>query len=103
MENIDISNTNIMITIAKEAYCLKQKIKDMTIKHDLIMARLRANATSDVTHFGPYRLRMTIRPGNVDYSLIPELRDVNVDAYRKASITITKLEFIGESDGYKED
>ena len=87
-----------MNNMAKEAYLLKMHISELTEQFNRKMATLKIIANNKTTVFGNYRLSFSVRPGAVDYTQIPQLKDVKLDSYRKADVTVTKLEFLGEID-----
>lgn len=82
-----------MNSTAAQAYKIKMDIKALEIKYNALMDTLKK---SEQTEFGPYRLTITQRPGAVDYSSIPELKSVNLEQFRKPSVSVYKLEYMGE-------
>jgi hypothetical protein len=87
---------NEMNNIAKEAYALKMQIAELKEKHERLMERLKIMSNGETTVFGKYRLSFSIRPGVIEYSRIPQLKDVPLDFYRKEPVHVSKLEFLGE-------
>jgi hypothetical protein len=79
-----------MNNMAKEAYLLKIQISELTEMFNRKMSLLKISAEGKTTTFGNYRLSFSVRPGAVDYSL------VQLDSYRKADVSVSKLEFLGE-------
>lgn len=101
MENVTLETTakmeNVTLEImAKEAYKLKQQISEFEARHKALMENLKRAAGGAEARFGNYKLGVTVRVGVVDYSSIPQLRSVNLEAYRKPGIVVYKLEFLGE-------
>jgi len=88
-----------MNTIARETYLLKMQIAELTEKHNQLLTRLKIVANGETTTFGSYRLSFIIRQGSVDYSKIPQLANIDLNIYRKDDVTVSKLEFLGESNG----
>jgi hypothetical protein len=85
-----------MNNMAKEAYLLKIQISELTEMFNRKMSLLKISAEGKTTTFGNYRLSFSVRPGAVDYSLVPQLKDVQLESYRKPDVSVSKLEFLGE-------
>ena len=86
----------VLGNMAKEAYRLKQQIAELSEKQAELMDNLKKASGGIETRFGNYKLGITIRQGSVDYSSIPQLREINLDLYRKPGVVVYKLEFLGE-------
>ena len=85
-----------MENIASNAYKLKIQIKSMEKQYESLMSCLKESYAQGQTRWGSYELTQTSRPGSVDYSSIPELKAVDLERYRKESINVYKLEYLGE-------
>jgi ABC-type uncharacterized transport system auxiliary subunit len=85
-----------MESIAREAFKLKIQVKELEAKHDYLMKQLKIAANGETTSWGSYRIVVSSRPGVIEYNAIPQLKDVDVDMYRKPSVDVFKLEFLGE-------
>lgn len=85
-----------MESIAREAFKIKIQIKELESKHDHLMKQLKIAAQGETTTWGSYRIVVSSRPGVIEYSSIPQLKDIDVDMYRKPSVDVFKLEFLGE-------
>jgi hypothetical protein len=85
-----------MENIAMEAYKLKMTIKSLEKQYDSLMSCLRVSYSQGQTIWGSYQMTQSFRPGPVDYSAIPQLKNVCLDDYRKEKVSIFKLEYIGQ-------
>ena len=82
--------------IARDAYKLKIQIKTLEAKLSENMDILRKQANGQTTRWGNYRIVISSRPGTIEYSSIPQLKDVDLNLYRKPDVEIAKLECLGE-------
>jgi hypothetical protein len=92
----DLSAISFEEKTAKEAYKLKMQIKELQNKLDEEMEILKKWSGGETKKWGSYRLVIDWRTGSVDYKSIPELKNVNLDQYRKPATETCKLEFLGE-------
>ncbi len=90
-----IKQNDSWITKAQEVFDIQQKIKFLEAQEKRLATELKAlsNHTSSVG--GGYVYENSFRPGTIDYKAIPELRDINLEQYRKAEISYWKLTFVG--------
>jgi len=84
-----------MEILARDAYKIKMQIKLLEVEYNKAMATLKKEAAGVTTQWGSYRVVISSRPGAVDYAAIPQLKDVNLDSYRKEAVEICKLECLG--------
>lgn len=75
----------------------KSQIKDLEIKEKLIKEELISLCNGVPSKGYGITLSKSIRKGTVDYSCIPELKNVNLDAYRSKSTEIWKITTQNES------
>lgn len=81
---------------AKEVFDLQQQRKLWEEKEAMALTELK-EMTGDLNSFGGgYKYECSIRMGSIDYKAIPQLKGVNVDLYRKPTVAIWKLTFIGD-------
>lgn len=85
-----------MSNIAAEAYSLKMQIKSLEKQYDHLLGALKEDYKRGVGKWGAYTLNVSIRPGVVEYSKIPQLQGVDLEPYRKEAIQVYKLEYLGE-------
>lgn len=85
-----------MDNIASQAYSLKMQIKSLEKQYDHLMGALKEDYKRGVGKWGAYTLNVSIRPGSVEYSKIPQLQGVDLEPYRKESVQVYKLEYLGE-------
>ena len=86
-----------MNNIAAEAYKLKMTIKSLEKQYDGLMQALKVSYSQGQPRWGSYMMVVSQRPGNIDYSSIPELKAVDLDKYRKDPIQVYKLEYLGDN------
>jgi len=60
----------------------KTEIDALTIGYEEVNSKIKELATSDCT-VGPYHIKWTERKGNIDYGNIPQLKDLDLEPYRK--------------------
>lgn len=82
--------------IASQAYNIKMQIKSLEKQYDGLMNCLKEQYKLGTTHWGAYTLSISVRPGAVEYSKIPQLQGVDLEQYRKDSVQVFKLEYLGE-------
>ena len=63
-----------------------------------MMDILKEDCKGETKQWGAYRLTFSVRPGAIEYKDIPELKNVELDKYRKPSVDVCKLEFMGENN-----
>jgi len=79
---------------AKELYNLKQIIKDLEKKEKTLSFELQDLSQNQTTSYGNLRYSCDLVKGNVDYTIIPELKLVNLELYRKEPSQRWKLEVL---------
>lgn len=77
---------------AKQWIAINSRIKELELAEDSIRKDLIHLASSRNSQGAGIRVRKSIRKGRVDYTQIPELKDVNLDIYRKGKIECWTIE-----------
>ena len=85
-----------MEAIARETFKIKMQIKELEARHSKLMETLKICANGETTTWGSYRISVSTRPGVIEYSAIPQIKNIDIDMYRKPSVDVFKLEFLGE-------
>lgn len=89
--NIVVSK-GIFKEIATETYKVMQLRKALEKREKELMDKLKVITLGNAFEFGEFNFKKIDRPGSVDYSLIPELKNINLDNYRKQPATYFMLE-----------
>jgi len=91
-----IKRDNVWAKKARELYRIRQlrinyeKI-EKELSHEFKILNNDANSIG-----GGYKFTISVRPGPINYKLIPELKNLDFSQYRSDDVKIWKLEFIGE-------
>jgi len=79
-------------TKAKQWMALNSRLKEIELAEDSIRKELIQLASSRNTQGAGIRVKKSIRKGRVDYNQIPELKDVDLNIYRKGKIECWTIE-----------
>lgn len=79
-------------TVANELYQTKLKIKQLAEKEKAMLDVLKKLSDNKPSMSANYKFDSYVRMGNVDYSLIPELQNVELGIYRKPASLCWKLD-----------
>lgn len=86
---------NTWEVLAQKAYKINRERRQLEKEYDSLMQdilTLVGNAEAEGTE---YEVRKITRLGSIDYKLLPELRSVNLEPYRKEAIVCWKIEYKG--------
>ena len=72
----------------------KVRLETATAEEHKLRAILESLATARRTFGCGVELLRSSRRGSVDYAAIPELRGVNLEAYRKPPVTVVRINFL---------
>ena len=81
------------IVTAQELLDIQQKLKFLKDRKLTVESNLRELSENKSTELEGYKYNVFTRPGLVDYKSIPELKDLDLDKYRKEEISFWKLSF----------
>ena len=84
------------IKTAYTAYDIKQEIKTLTEHYDSLMRRLKTLSHNKNSSGGDFIFKSYVSKGAVNYKAIPELKQIDLDQYRKDPIESWKLERVKE-------
>jgi len=85
-------NDNVELKVAaNELFRLKKQEKEIREQCKFLSEKLKEGVQNRTTRIGPYLFKKSIRKGGVDYKSIPELKGLDLDAYRKAETTAWSL------------
>lgn len=76
---------------AKELYNIQQQKKSLESKEKTLAAQLKMIQKDEAMSFGGIRYFYEERLGTIDYASIPELKEINLEQYRKPIIKVWKL------------
>ena len=94
-----LNKDNIWLEKAKNLYNIKKQIDELSKMEKSLSLELRDLSGNDMYQVDNIKYRWEERKGSVDYSLIPELRHIDLDPYRKEPIRIWKLEITHLKEG----
>lgn len=80
------------VQAAHEAMKLSQLRREFEAKEEAALTRLKLLSGGVPTKGGGFVFTSVFRKGAVEYALIPQLRGVNTDFYRKPGIEVWNLE-----------
>jgi hypothetical protein len=72
----------------------KVRLETAAAEEHKLRAMLESLATARRTYGCGVELLRSSRRGAVDYAAIPELRGVNLEPYRKPSVTVVRINFV---------
>ena len=85
---------NDFITIAHELYMTNLEYKKLAERKEKLTAQLKAACNNTTTFVAPYLFEQSIRKGSVDYAAIDMLKTIDLELYRKPSVTYWELKKI---------
>ncbi len=88
---MNIRTDHEWVSVAMEAYKLKQKRKQIEDKERELLERLKILSNDETTSGNGYLFAKEIRKGNIDYTSIPVLRGLDLEVYRKNEVVYFKL------------
>ena len=86
-------NDSEFITAANEWIVVQQQIKDLQEKEKNIKTELINMTDKKSSRWGLFQISEINRRGNIDYSKIPELKNVDMEKYRKKHTTFWKISY----------
>jgi hypothetical protein len=92
MENKVLVNDTMWLITAKDLYNVQQDIKNLEQKASDLAHLLKELSNQEPKSFGGMKYAYFTRAGSIDYSLIPELKGLELEQYRKAPVKAWKLE-----------
>ena len=82
------------ISVADRKFRVQNELKRLRKEDSELSAKLKALSGGQTTKRGRYEYKKTSRKGGVDYKAIPELKTVDLEAYRKPPVDIWKLQVV---------
>jgi|GEM_PF-2079717 hypothetical protein len=86
-----VIQNNKWIKLAHKAFELKKMRKECERQEALLMEELKELSQHNNSAAGGYRFMMIERKGSIDYSAIPQLRNVDLDKFRNPATIFWKL------------
>ena len=87
---------NTWIEKAKELYNLKVKIRRLEEQACDLMNELVELSSHQEKEVSGFELKQLVRPGSIEYKVIPQLTGIDLNRYRKSSVIYWKLNYKGE-------
>lgn len=87
-------NNSIWIETATLLYKLQQERRALEKQEKEVAAQLQALSGHQTTQQGNFLYEVTMRRGVVNYALIPELKQVDLELYRKEDTRSWKLKWL---------
>lgn len=90
----EIVNDEECIQAAETLYNIENQIKELTKEKNIHRNKLKGRLpeNKDALRVGKYKFKRALRKGNIDYKNIPELKEVDLEIYRKPDISSYQLE-----------
>jgi len=85
-------------TTAEKLLEIQKKIKFLKIKEKEEAERLKSICGEETTSFNGYTYKNIERKGSIKYTLIPELKKINLEQYRSEPTSYWKLSFTEQFD-----
>ena len=93
-EILDESTQEEWIETADKLFKITRKRKRLNEKYRELSNQLRDLSDYQTTKRGRYEYRLITRKGPIEYGLIPELKGVDLEEYRKGEVKSWKLEVV---------
>ena len=84
--------------LAQKAYKINRERRQLDKEYDSLMQDILALGGNTELVGESYEVRKVTRLGSIDYKLVPELRSVNLEPYRKQAIVCWKIEYRGSDE-----
>jgi hypothetical protein len=88
---MDTIKNNVWLSKAKELYTITQERLALEKKEHLLALELRDLSNYEAYSFGGLSYFIETRLGSIDYSSIPELKNLDLNRYRKGPVKVWKL------------
>ena len=82
---------------ATELKLVQQSRKEIEESEKQLLAELKDLSGFEPSKGGQFRFDYVMRKGSVEYKNIPELKNVDLEAYRKEEVQVWKLEIVLEA------
>lgn len=76
---------------AKELYRIREMRRNMEKMEEELMGQLKVLSGNQSARGGGLRFELTERKGQINYKIIPELKEVNLEQYRCEPVYVWKL------------
>jgi putative phage-type endonuclease len=86
-----IERDKVWETIANDLMNVKNIIKNYQLQESLLEEKLKELSHDKNSFCGEYKYTKSFKKGAVNYSVIPELKDVDLEKYRKNSSTMWRI------------
>ena len=93
-----ITNNPVWITLAEKLYETKAKIKHLAEIEADLERRLMIESNFEDKSLSGYSYKRVNIPGAIDYKSIPQLKNVNLEPFRKEGSSYWKLSFVKQFD-----
>jgi len=93
-----MTNKNQWVITAQELLDIQDKIKFLKNRKLKVEVNLRELSNNESASGDGYRYSKFSRPGSVEYKLIPEIKGIDLDQYRKDEVNYWKLSYTKQFD-----
>jgi hypothetical protein len=80
------------IKVAEHLWYLKKRIREFEAEAKITMAQLQQMSNYQEGRGGGFIFNYSERKGSIEYGAIPELKNVNLELYRKEPVKVWTLE-----------
>lgn len=88
-----IQRNNYWVEKAQELKETQERLKFLKEKKAELELELRSLSNNVDSYGEGYKYKIFSRPGSVDYKLIPELKEIDLDKYRRDDVEFWKLSY----------
>ena len=81
-----ITRDQAWIELARHVYDIQQKRKELEKEEKRLLEELKTKSDNHPAKGGDFVFQVTFRKGSIDYNAIPELKQVNLELYRKEEV-----------------
>lgn len=86
---------NTWEVLAQKAYKINRERRELDKQYELLLKDILLLVGNNELVGQEYEVRKTTRLGSIDYKLVPELRSINLEPYRKEATVCWKIEYRG--------
>lgn len=93
-----MTNKSQWVLTAKELLDINEKLKFLKGRKLEIENNLRELSNNESASCDGFKYTLFSRPGSVDYKLIPEIKGIDLNEYRKNEVNYWKLSYTKQFD-----
>jgi hypothetical protein len=77
-----VKRDTVWLEVAEKTYILQKQIKELVEEEKMLLGQLKELSVFESSEYGDFRFQRIERIAPVKYSLIPELKNIDLSPYR---------------------